>query len=293
MRKILLAGAFSLALGCSLRAQVTVEVRLDQDQFLQGETLPVAVRIVNRSGQTLHLGEDADWLTFSIESKDQFIVSKNAEAPVTGAFDLESSKFATKRVDLAPYFNLNKSGHYEISATVRIKNWDAQMSSPGKGFDLIEGTRLWEQAFGVPTAGTNATQAPEIRKYILQQANYLRSQIRLYVRLTDESESRVIRVLPIGPAVSLNRPEPQVDRQSNLHLLNQNGARTFNYTVVNPDGNVLAHQTYEYLNSRPRLKLDADGKIIVFGGVRRPMLDDVPAPKISTEEPKPPQTSQP
>jgi hypothetical protein len=41
------------------------------------------------------------------------------------------------------------------------------------------------------------------------------------------------------------------------------------------------------------LKLDADGKIIVFGGVRRPMPDDVPAPKISTEEPKPSQTSQP
>ena len=58
-------------------AQVRVEVTLDQEQFLPGEALPAAVRITNRSGQTLHLGGQADWLTFSVESRDGFIVVKN------------------------------------------------------------------------------------------------------------------------------------------------------------------------------------------------------------------------
>ena len=48
----------------SAPAQVTVDVVLDQEQFLPTETMPVAVRITNRSGQPLHLGADADWLTF-------------------------------------------------------------------------------------------------------------------------------------------------------------------------------------------------------------------------------------
>src|SRR5882757_9792078 len=87
-------------------AQVSVEVKLDQDQFLPGEAVRVAVRITNRSGQTLHLGAEADWLTFSIESRDGFVVGKDADVPVIGEFVLESSKTATKRIDLAPCFSL-------------------------------------------------------------------------------------------------------------------------------------------------------------------------------------------
>ena len=92
---------------CRASAQlVDVKVVLDQDQFLPSETLPLAVRITNRSGQTLHLGADPDWLTFSVESDDHFIVVKNSEVPVLGEFDLGSSQVATKHVDLQPYFDL-------------------------------------------------------------------------------------------------------------------------------------------------------------------------------------------
>src|SRR5476651_1849595 len=105
----------------SAPAQVAVEVTMEQDQFLPSEKLPVAVRITNRSGQPLHLGADADWLTFSVESADGFVVVKNAEVPVTGEFDLNSSQVATKPVDLQPYFGLAHPGRYRVTATVRIK----------------------------------------------------------------------------------------------------------------------------------------------------------------------------
>src|SRR6266404_7912813 len=89
-------------------AQVTVEVTQQQEQFLPGESLPTAVRITNRSGQTLRLGGEEDWLTFSIESREGTVVSKTGDAPVVGEFTLESSKVATKRVDLTPYFSLTQ-----------------------------------------------------------------------------------------------------------------------------------------------------------------------------------------
>jgi len=73
-------------------AQVSVEVVMDQEQFLPSEAVPVAVKITNRSGQPLHLGAEANWLTFSVESKDGFVVIKNAEVPVAGEFDLGSSE---------------------------------------------------------------------------------------------------------------------------------------------------------------------------------------------------------
>src|ERR1044071_988835 len=101
MRMFRLSLAALLAAALRLSAQVSVEVTLDQDQYLANETLPVAVRITNRSGQSLQLGEEADWLTFSVEARDGFVVSKSGEIPVTGVFTLDSSKIATKRVDLS------------------------------------------------------------------------------------------------------------------------------------------------------------------------------------------------
>src|SRR5437773_12393581 len=89
-------------------AQVTVEVLQEQDQFLPGETVPAAVRITNRSGQSLKLGAEANWLNFSVESKDGGIAQKLGEVPVIGEFSLESSKMATKRVNLQPYFSLSQ-----------------------------------------------------------------------------------------------------------------------------------------------------------------------------------------
>src|SRR4029077_4212453 len=105
-------------------AQITVEVTQDQDQFLPGESLPVAVRITNRSGQTLHLGNNDTWLTFSVESRDGVIINRLGNVPVDGEFALDSSKRATKRVDLAPYFNLVTPGRYSITATLNIKEWN-------------------------------------------------------------------------------------------------------------------------------------------------------------------------
>jgi hypothetical protein len=260
-------------------AQVTVEVTQDQDQFLPGEAIITAARITNRSGQTLRLGAEDNWLTFSVESGDRGVVAKSGDAPVTGEFLLESSKVATKRVDLAPFFSATVPGRYSVTATVRIKDWDREFTSQPKKFNVIEGAKLWEQEIGVPRSSDTAGARPEVRKYTLQQAHYLKTELRLYLRLTDATGAKVYRVLAIGPTVSFGQPEPQVDKFSNLHLLYQDRPHSFNYVVFNPDGDVVLRQTYDYVDTRPRLKPDGEGKIAVAGGRRRVTPSDWPAPK--------------
>lgn len=269
-------------------AQLTVEVVLDQEQFLLGEAVPAAVKVTNRSGQTVQLGKDAGWLTFSIESGDGFVVGKSGEVPVIEEFTLPSSKVATRKVQLTPYFTLSRPGRYRVTATVDVKGWDKQFLSPAKGFDVITGAKLWSQEIGVPAPAGDTNRAPEVRKYTLQQANYLRTQPRLYVKLTDASEERVMKVYSLGNLVSFSKPDPQVDKLSNLHLLFQNGARTFSYNVVSPDGELTLRQTYETAATRPRLQLDADGKFAVAGGFRRISVSDLPAPKTSEDDVKQP-----
>jgi hypothetical protein len=272
---------------CRASAQVDVEVVMDQEQFLPSESVPVAVRVTNRSGQPLHLGADADWLTFNVESVDGFIVMKNAEVPVLGEFDLGSSQVATKRVDLQPYFDLKRQGRYRIVATLRIKAWSVETPSLPKEFDVISGAELWSQDFGVPIPPGVTNQPPEVRKYTLEEANYLREQLRMYVMVSDPAGSHVFKVSPIGPMVSFSQPEVQLDPLSDLHLIYQSGAKTFTYSVVNPDGTILLQDIYDYVDKRPRLALNPTGDVVVIGGVRRLKPGELPVVKLPADLPPP------
>lgn len=267
---------------------VTVQVLMEQDQFLPGESQPVTVRVINNSGQSLHLGEAANWLTFNVESADDNgVVMKNADPPVAGGFDLGSSEVATKRVDLTPYFALTHAGRYRVVATVRIPEWGSAVTSPAKEFDIIDGAQLWSQDFGLPVPAGVTNQLPVIRKYILEEANYLRKQLRMYVLVSDQSGTRILKVSAIGPMVSFSQPEAQLDRASNLHMLYQSGAQSFIYSVVNPDGNITLQEVYDYLGTRPRLALNDAGDIVVKGGVRRPKPGELPVIKSPDQSPAP------
>jgi hypothetical protein len=263
-----------LALTGSAPAQVSVEVLMGNAQFLAKESIPVRVRITNNSGQTLRFGDD-DWLSYSVESADGTVVMKTGDAPIPHDFQVKAAEMATTHADLAPDFNIFKIGRYTVTATVRIRDWDKTVTSAAKPFDIINGTKIWEQEFGVPQSPTNHSQ-PEVRKYILQQATLV-ERMKLYLRLTDASESKSFRVYPIGPMISFSNPQTKVDQLSNLHLLYQSGAHVYNYTVINPDGDIIGRQTYYYANSSPHLNVDETGKIQIEGGVRHFDESDVPS----------------
>src|SRR5207244_855983 len=129
----LMLGLFLASIAWSA-AQVSVEVVLDQEQFLLDEALPVKVKIINRSGQTLKLGQDPDWLSFTIESRDGTMVTPLREVAAPGEQAIESSMVGSRRVDLLPFFDLSKPGRYTVKAIVKIKQWNEQIDSKAKSF---------------------------------------------------------------------------------------------------------------------------------------------------------------
>lgn len=278
MKKIALVSVLWLSLLPVLRAQVSAEITMEQEFFLVGETIPVAVRITNRSGQTLHLGQEADWLTFAVESRSAYLAEKNGEVPVEGEFDLESGKTAIRRVDLAPYFALNQIGRYQVTANVRIKQWDTAIAAKSKSFEIINAAKVWAQDFGMPQPEGAPQQTPEVRRYSLEQANYLHGKLRLYLRVTDGEGARVFKVVPIGGMVSFSDPEARIDRANRLHVLYQFGARSYLYSIITPEGEIVLQQTYEITRNRPRLASDEKGSFVVSGGERRLTDKDIPAP---------------
>jgi len=278
-----------------LLGQITAEVHFDEEQYLAHESMIAAVKIVNFSGQTLKLGAEQDWLRFAVES-DNYYVAKRGDPPVVEPFDLPSAAKGTRRVDLAPYFDLGRPGHYRVTATVRIAQLGQEITSLPAKVNIISGTKLWELEFGLPLPPGNGEAAPEVRKYALLQT-MSQKRMRLYVRVSDRYDARVYRVFPLGLLLSFSRPETQVDRQALLHVFFQTGAREFTYCVINPDGELLKRQTHSYndaqTGARPRLHADKDGKIGVAGGMRVVSSTDWPKPPDSEVPPPAPASPPP
>ncbi len=277
-----MVAGLALMVTTSVRAQIGVELRMEQTHFLPTEAIEISVRITNHTGQTLTLGETADWLTFNLETPEGRVLPKLQDPDVLGKFTLESSKVATRRVNIAPCFPLETAGRYQVVANVNVKEWNLHQTSAPRSINIIEGTRLWQQEVGVPQSSGQL----EVRRYVLQQANYIQSQIRLYLRITDVTGGKTFKVVPIGKVLSFSRPEGQVDSESNLHVLYQNGPHSFSYTKYNPNGELLIRQTYDYGTTRPRLQAGRDSKIVVQGGSRWVQATDIPTP--TPEELNPP-----
>jgi hypothetical protein len=275
MKKLVLVIAMLLA-AVAAQAQVRVEIKFDGEQFIANEPLMAHVRIMNDSGVTLRLGDDPEWIGFAIETMEGPYVRQLRLPNILGAFELESSHTATKHVDLAPCFNLVHAGKYKIVATVKVPAFKTSFASPSQVFYIVTGSRMWEKQFGVPpsVAPADANGLPELRKYMLIQA-LSGKETRFYVRVTDAQENN-IRVIPIGTLISFSKPEPQIDKWSNLHVLYQIGARSFVYAVVNPNGLLIAREIHEITDTRPTMTETDEGRIMIKGGARRPSVDDIP-----------------
>jgi hypothetical protein len=143
---------------------------------------------------------------------------------------------------------------------------------------VTSGAKIWEQDFGLRREEADKSVALEVRKYALIQSMNQKS-ISLYVRISDRQEVRVFRVFAIGPVLAFSRPEAQVDRSSQLHVLNQTSARQFTYCVVSPDGEVVVRQLHRYADTRPALRTKGDGTVLVSGGYRQITPEDIPKPE--------------
>jgi len=282
-RLVRLAQGIAFLMGtASLVAQVTVETVFEHEQYLANEPLRVGVRITNFSGQTLKLGETPEWLDLLVESEMGDIVRQFSAPSVVEAFDLPSAARATRWVDLVPHYDVGRVGRFKVTPTVRIPELEMIVTGKPAGVNITSGAKIWEQDFGVVRAEGAAGGPIEVRRYALIQSMD-QKKVTLHVRVSDPQEVRVFRVMAIGPVLAFSRPEALVDRSGQLHVLNQTRARRFTYFVISPDGDVVVRQVHQYTQTRPALRPQEDGAVVVSGGYREITPDDIPTPEKAPE----------
>ncbi len=278
MKRLILPLAVVLGLVSGAAAQpIGLEIEAVRDSFLPGEPLQVLVHIKNTSGRKLHFGDDPEWLKFSVRTRDLKPVARLRPPATDGEFDVESGYVATRKVDLAPAFDLMALGFYTATATVRVREFGVELTTPVPfKFELVRGFRLWDQEFGVPPAeGELPPAQADMRRYSVIQLRTTKG-IRLYSRVSDAADVLPIKVMELGPYFTFTPPETQVDRAGMLHVLFQSHGRVFTHCVVNPDGEIALRNSYDSNASRPSLRLDKDKRVAVAGGTRLLAIYDIP-----------------
>ena len=265
---------FCALLASTACAQVDVSLAVAQAQFLPAEQIEVSVKVSNFTGAPLKFGAHTNWIGFTVQRFDGSVVSELSEVADSGEFTLQQATSGTIKFDITPMFDVNRPDSYRVTAAVTPVQGGPVFVSPPLPFDVISGVRIsQDRTFGF----TRPDGTSEQRKYILQQANFLK-HVRLYVRVTDATESKSYKVTSLGGIVNFTPPQWVIDRQSRLHVLHQFAASEYYYNSFDPEGNLVARRIYKIAARRPELRVNGDGEIAVIGGARRLDRTDIPEP---------------
>src|SRR5438552_15595853 len=89
----------------------------------------------------------------------------------------------------------------------------------------------------------------------------------LYVRVQDKDNGIVYATYSLGRIISFAEPQAQIDRTNKLHVLQCAAPRSWAYSRIGLDGELLAHSSFMETKMRPRLFGAAEGEGAVRGGM--------------------------
>src|SRR5207249_4728097 len=209
-------------------AQLTVQVHCEKDTFLVYEPIPVVVSIRNYSGRTIQLegSEQKPWLSFVVTDDADSLVRTLGATPAGTAVLIPPGQAVSHAIDLLPLYELRSRGNYRVQAVVA--NAGASVVSSPVRFSLINGRELWSQVVGLPvTEGA----AEEYRNFSLV-ARRGPTEDSLFVCVKDEPHEVVYSLVPLGGFLPTVEPQARVDGRGRLHVLYQNGPRSFGYAMI-------------------------------------------------------------
>lgn len=285
--RLLLSLVCLLLLPASVQAQVQVELKFKRLQYVAYEPIMAEVKITNLAGRDIELrdGNGERWFGFEVTTGEDGRLLAPAPLEPEPPLRIETGTTVTRKVNLTPVFPVHDLGPYHVRANVFFADLNKFFYSPAKVFHVGDARAIWQRTVGVPDESAGAT-----RTYSLL-SNRFPDHTKLYVRVEDRSTGAVYSTYPIGRAIAYDDPQVEIDRANQLHVLHCAAPRTWAYSRVGLNGEIIARSTFMETKSRPRLRRADDGLVAVKGG----MLDSpatrssqTPASKLSA---RPPATS--
>ncbi len=269
-----------------VEAQIQVDLRLKRLQHIAYEPVMATLGITNLAGRDveLHHADGQPWFGLEVTGSEGQpiapVTTDNARLPLK----IEAGKRVTQRINLASLYPVHDFGTYHVRAHVYFADLSKFFYSQTKVFEVTGARPIWQKTVGIPEGAPGPGSA---RTYSLL-TNRFPDHTSLYVRVEDKDSGIVYATYSLGRAVAFNEPRAELDRANQLHVLHCAAPRSWAYSRVGLNGELLARSSFMETKTRPRLFHAADGAVAMRGGLleipaaqsarnRAPKLSDRPA----------------
>ena len=275
-----------------VEAQIQVDLRLKRLQHIAYEPVMATLGITNLAGRDveLHHADGQPWFGLEVTGSEGQpiapVTTDNMQLPLK----IEAGKRVTQRINLASLYPVHDFGTYHVRAHVYFADLSKFFYSQTKVFEVTGARPIWQKTVGIP----EGTPGPGSARTYSLLTNRFPDHTSLYVRVEDKDSGIIYATYSLGRAVAFNEPGAELDRANQLHVLHCAAPRSWAYSRVGLNGELLAHSSFTETKTRPRLFHAADGAVAVRGGMlespaaqsarnRAPKLSERPA-KMPTDD---------
>ena len=282
--RILFAALVCIA--ATARAQIQIELSFKRIQYIAHEPILATVKIANHSGRDIDLHDDSGqhWFGFEINAGEGRLLAPLAQDPGEPPLHIESGQTVTRKINLTSRYPVHDFGAYHVRANVFFPDLNKFFYSATKVVQVTDARPIWQKTVGVPDGQPGAG---EVRTFSLLSNRFV-DHTSLYVRVENRDTGAVYTTYSLGRIIASEDPQAEIDRANQLHVLHCAAPRTWAYSHVGLNGELLAHSTFLETKSRPRLRHANDGLIAVSGGMlESPVAESKrsQAPKLSERPP--------
>lgn len=275
-----------LFLAATAQAQIQVDLKFKRLQYIAYEPILATVTIANNSGRDIDLHDDSGqhWFGFEINAGEGRLLAPLRQEGAEPALHVEAGKTVTRKINLTALYPVHDFGAYHVRANVFFPDLNKFFYSTTKVFQVTDARPIWQKTVGVPEGMPGSGEA---RTYSLLSNRFV-DHTSLYLRVENRDNGVVYTTYSLGRTISNEEPQAEIDRANQLHVLHCVAPRSWAYSHVGLNGELLAHSTFLETKTRPRLRRTPDDSIAVNGGMLEvPIADSkrTPAPKLSDRPP--------
>lgn len=257
------------ALSITAPAQVQVDLSIKRNLYIVYEPILAKVTITNLSGNELDLIDEGykKWFGLELTTSEERPIAPLETTYSNEPLQLGPGQKISRTINLTPLFPISEFGGYRLRAIVFVARENKYFYSRPLNFEITEGHLLWQKTVGVP--GSNATRTVSLLAHRLPETN------QLYIRIEDKETGTVYCTHQLGRLLAFATPDVLFDRQNQVHVLQNIAPKSFVYSHIGLNGEILERKSYSESSSRPKLLLGSDGHVLIMGG----QLYDPSAPK--------------
>ena len=268
MHRFLLLIAVLLVCAQPLQAQLLVGLDIKRKFLLVCEPIIATVTVKNLAGRDVTLADSPtqSWFGFQISRADGQLVPPLDPNYQLSPLMIPAGQTVKRRIVLNSIYPMRELGLYHLRATIYFAGTEKYYQSPLLNLELSEGKTIWQQTVGVPDGVEGAGSIRKFSLLTFRQAEYT----IIYARVEDVDNGTVYATTALGRVIAGLEPDAQVDLQNNLHILQLLGPKTFLYSCMGLNGEMLTHENYYSVKTRPVLRRNASGMVSVVGGELQP-----------------------